>query len=223
MPDRIIAGTGALSGAATLEGNLEGNNTNTATITGTLDGEINLNGTVNLDDANMAGNMNYQGSLAGMNVTNGAASATLSIRMGQDGQDGRDGFSPTITVHKDTKTEYVLKITDINGSYLTPNLYPDIEGLQDVATLVAGKVDEDLKEYPVLKPTTLSANQRQETYLYVNAVGLNRKIQLSEIALEKETIDRIGTKLQTVDIVPERENWKIGDYILLDIIPQDNN
>ena len=36
--------------------------------------------------------------------------------------DGADGFSPTITVKTATSSEYVLTITDKNGSYDTPNL-----------------------------------------------------------------------------------------------------
>lgn len=39
-----------------------------------------------------------------------------------DGEDGDDGFSPTITVKSSTSTEYILTITDKNGSYDTPNL-----------------------------------------------------------------------------------------------------
>lgn len=41
---------------------------------------------------------------------------------GQDGAPGADGFSPTITVKTATSSEYVLTITDKNGSYDTPNL-----------------------------------------------------------------------------------------------------
>lgn len=36
--------------------------------------------------------------------------------------DGADGFSPTIVVKSSTATEYILTITDKNGSYDTPNL-----------------------------------------------------------------------------------------------------
>ena len=39
-----------------------------------------------------------------------------------DGADGNDGFSPTIVVKTSTSSEYVLTITDKNGSYDTPNL-----------------------------------------------------------------------------------------------------
>lgn len=35
---------------------------------------------------------------------------------------GEDGFSPTITEHTNTSTEYRLSITDKNGSFVTPNL-----------------------------------------------------------------------------------------------------
>lgn len=41
---------------------------------------------------------------------------------GKDGRDGADGFSPTVTVKTQTSTDYVLEITDKNGSYDTPNL-----------------------------------------------------------------------------------------------------
>ena len=38
----------------------------------------------------------------------------------------RDGFSPTIDVFEETDKTYILNITDYRGSYLTPNLMPDI-------------------------------------------------------------------------------------------------
>ena len=41
---------------------------------------------------------------------------------GRDGTDGADGFSPTITVKSSTSSEYILTITDKEGSYDTPNL-----------------------------------------------------------------------------------------------------
>ena len=41
---------------------------------------------------------------------------------GTDGTDGADGFSPTITVKSSTSSEYILTITDKEGSYDTPNL-----------------------------------------------------------------------------------------------------
>ncbi len=41
---------------------------------------------------------------------------------GIPGQNGNDGFSPVIAVKTQTPTEYVLSITDKNGSFDTPNL-----------------------------------------------------------------------------------------------------
>lgn len=48
--------------------------------------------------------------------------STMLVYDGTDGQDGDDGFSPTIVVKSSTSTEYILTITDKNGSYDTPNL-----------------------------------------------------------------------------------------------------
>lgn len=41
---------------------------------------------------------------------------------GIQGENGEDGFSPTITVKEDTSTSYKLTITDVEGSFDTPNL-----------------------------------------------------------------------------------------------------
>ena len=41
---------------------------------------------------------------------------------GEPGTNGTDGYSPTITVKENTSDRYVLTITDVNGSYDTPNL-----------------------------------------------------------------------------------------------------
>ena len=41
---------------------------------------------------------------------------------GKDGKNGKDGFSPTIEEYENTDNSYILKITDKNGSYNTPNL-----------------------------------------------------------------------------------------------------
>ena len=42
--------------------------------------------------------------------------------IGQGALKGQDGFSPTVVVKTNTDSEYVLTITDANGSYDTPNL-----------------------------------------------------------------------------------------------------
>ena len=152
MDEKIVAlGAGTISGTDQNKGSISAETHYSGAISGVVGNAENLNGNVTINK-DVAATISDTGSLAAMNVTNGASTATLSLRPGIDGQDGKDGFSPTITVEKDTKTEYVLRITDINGSYLTPNLYPDIKGLEDIEALVAGKVDEDLAEYTLLDP-----------------------------------------------------------------------
>lgn len=51
---------------------------------------------------------------------------------GTDGKNGADGFSPTVEVSENTDNSYILKITDKNGSFETPNLkgLPVIELLE---------------------------------------------------------------------------------------------
>ena len=221
MPEKevvIVGGVADIQGSSQNTGSVSGSAAYSGAISGSIpENTGQLSGVVT--DANeLNGNLASGASVSAVNVTEGVTGATLSLRIGQDGADGKDGFS---TVHKDTKTEYVLKVTNKDGSYLTPNLYPDIEGLQDVAALVAGKVDEDLAEYPVINPTLLTVGQREESYLYARTLNVNRKIALSEVALEVETVDKIKKKLQTVAAVPDAKDWKVGDYILLDFVPED--
>lgn len=224
MPEKevvIVGGVADIQGSSQNTGSVSGSAAYSGAISGSIpDNTGQLSGVVT--DANdLNGNLASGASVSAVNVTEGVTGATLSLRIGQDGADGKDGFSPTITVHKDTKTEYILKVTNKDGSYLTPNLYPDLEGLQDVVTLVASKVDEDLAEYELIDPKILTVNQRADSYLYTRSLGRNRKIALGEVALEAETNEKIRTKLQTVEVVPEQSDWKIGDYILLDFVPKD--
>lgn len=62
---------------------------------------------------------------------------------GERGADGSDGFSPTITVAEDTSNSYILTITDINGSFDTPNL-KGADGTSDSSTSIT--IDEELSE-----------------------------------------------------------------------------
>lgn len=224
MPEQnviIVGGVGSIDTSATLNGNVAGQNEYTGHLAAVVDENTGLLSGTLADNSELIGVSVRNGSLSAINQVNGATGASLSLRPGIDGADGKDGFSPTITVHKDTPTEYVLKITNKDGSYFTPNLYPDIEGLQDVAALVASKVDEDLAEYPVIDPNLLTIQQRESSFLYTRTLDVNRKIALSEVALEKEVNEKIRTKLQTVAQVPLADEWRVGDYILLDYIPTD--
>jgi hypothetical protein len=122
--------------------------------------------------------------------------ARLDVHYGVDGKPGKDGVSPTIVVEKDTDTEYILKVTDIKGSFLTPNLKPTINEKENWDK----KVDEDLLEYPLINPTTLTTAQREGTFLYAREqhVDKNSKISLSVVALKPEVDEQIKNKLQTV-------------------------
>ena len=48
---------------------------------------------------------------------------------GPKGEQGESGFSPTITEKINTDNEYVLTITNKNGSFNTPNLKPNIPNI----------------------------------------------------------------------------------------------
>ena len=159
-------------------------------------------------------------------------SGTLSIHYGADGQPGgaaahrharpgKDGFSPTITVFKEDQKTYILEITDVNGTYLTPNLITYIEGSADIRPLIAGKLDADLAPYAEVDPVTLSVSQRNSAYLYVRRDDKDEgnKITLSTIALKEEleeVEEKIKRKFQTLQDL-DTANWEVGDYIFLEM------
>lgn len=178
---------------------------------GTQEGD--LTGTVVADSQLTA---SLENAVQPINVTlgtnNDQIGASLSIHYGADGRPGKDGFSPTITVYKQDKKTYVLQITDVNGSYLTPNLQgQDGEGAN-------GKVDEDLEKYRLINPVTLTKSQRDNSFVYVRRadLGEGNKVALSDIALKEEVDEQIKRKLRTVQERPTEE-WKVGDYIFLEI------
>ena len=211
---------GTFSQQATIDGNIENNS-----------GEISA--TVNTDQGEISGvletleEVEYQGGIALVagsisgEISNEtpAMNATLTVRYGADGAPGKDGFSPTITVHKEDKKTYILKITDVNGSYYTPNLKAGWEGIIDVE----GKVDEDLAKYRHFNPVTLTIDQRKNSFLYVRRDDKdeNTKISLESVALTEEVNEQIRQKLQTVSERPT-EDWKVGDYIFLETGESDN-
>lgn len=147
----------------------------------------------------------------GQTAISGTIYGTLSVRHGADGKDGQDGFSPRIAVVKDTETEYVLRITDAEGSFDTPNLLGNgKQGVseEEVKRLIAGKLDADLKEAPLLeKPTMLTTAQRESAMLYVYREtengGVQNKLSLSTLALKEEVDDAIAKKIRTVSEAPK--------------------
>jgi hypothetical protein len=192
--------------------------------------EGSINATLTTEQGELSGSLNADTALTGrielqeraLNATVNAdaegLSARLSIHYGADGQPGKDGYSPTITVYEQTDTTYILKITDVNGSYLTPNL----QG-QDGEGGGKGKVDEDLVKYRLVDPTKLTPDQRDQSLLYVRRNDLNEgnKVTLSHIALTQEVDQKIKQKLQTVTDRATTQ-WKIGDYIFLEVPGEDD-
>lgn len=55
-------------------------------------------------------------------ITDAVGTHTATLSNGRDGTDGVDGISSEVSVKTNTETEYVLTITDKNGSFDTPNL-----------------------------------------------------------------------------------------------------
>lgn len=62
---------------------------------------------------------------------------------GADGSNGIDGVSPTISIAENTSNSYILTITDINGSFNTPNL-KGADGTSGSGTSIT--VDTELSE-----------------------------------------------------------------------------
>lgn len=163
----------------------------------------------------------------GQTAISGTIYGTLSVRHGADGKDGQDGFSPRIVAIKDTETEYVLRITDVDGSFDTPNLLGGgKQGVseEEVKRLIAGKLDADLSPIALLeKPTMLTTAQRESAMLYLHREteegGVQNKLSLSTLALKEEVDDAIAKKVRTVSEQPK--DWKVGDYIFLEIPRED--
>lgn len=148
--------------------------------------------------------------LNGQSAISGTIRGTLSVRHGADGKDGEDGFSPRIVAIKDTETEYILRITDVDGSFDTPNLLGGGKqgvSVEEVERLIAGKLDADLNDAELIaNPLILTAAQRESAMLYIHREtedsGVKNKLSLSTIALKEETEQLINSKIRTVQTQP---------------------
>lgn len=122
---RSLQGAGALKGQQGIPGQDGKDGTTYSPIVGTvtlLDETQNATVSVTIDeDAKTAkfhfgiprGNRGEKGEQGEQGLT------------GSPGTDGSDGISPTIDVISETDSEYILRITDKNGSITTPNLRGD--------------------------------------------------------------------------------------------------
>lgn len=169
-----------------------------AILNGEISGEGLISGVVERNEEELSATISTQQETLNTTLTVKGTNqtASLNVHYGVDGKPGKDGFSPTISVYKETKKEYILKITNKDNSYLTPNLMPDIDevlGLDE-------KVDKDLTLYTEIEPTILNAKQRDETLLYAYDVKKQQplSVKITEIALKKEVDKQIKRKLQTV-------------------------
>lgn len=63
---------------------------------------------------------------------------------GPQGIQGDSGFSPVISVEKDTDNEFILRITNKNSSFLTPNLKNNLDfiNLKNDVKNIYSKLDE---------------------------------------------------------------------------------
>lgn len=105
---------------------------------------------------------------------------------------GINGFSPNISIYKDTETEYILKITNQSGTYNTPNL-----------KVIVSKTDESqiIKSY-----TDLTDKPK------INGVEINGELSLGDLKIN-ETLKEEGyvsksdfpTYAETMSILNESE------------------
>ena len=113
------------------------------------------------------GSQGIQG-LQGLKGDKGDTGATGQA--GANGIDGVDGFSPTITVFENTDTSYKLNITDVNGSFQTPNL----KGSSGGGT--GGTTDYTaLSNKPKINSAELSGNKTSADLGIANAEHRDRK------------------------------------------------
>ena len=86
----------------------------------------------------------------GLNGTNGSN--------GENGADGQDGFSPTITEHENTQNSYILSITNKDGSFNTPNLKANVEGIGAIYRFSESSVSSSFSGTTELYKTDLIGN-----------------------------------------------------------------
>lgn len=101
---------------------------------------------------------------------------------GKDGENGIDGISPTITIAENTTNSYILTITDINGSFDTPNL----KGADGTSGSVSIKLDENF-DYSAHSSAPSTAFFTQQNTIVIQRITANT----DKIASLEETISNI--------------------------------
>lgn len=101
---------------------------------------------------------------------------------GKDGTNGVDGISPTISIAENTLNSYILTITDMNGSFNTPNL----KGADGTSGSVSIKLDENF-DYSAHSSAPSTAFFTQQNTIVTQRITANA----DKIASLEETISNI--------------------------------
>lgn len=121
---------------------------------------------------------------------------------GPQGPQGEKGFSPDISVEKDTLSEYVLRITNEGGYFLTANLREHKEDRggtyirydRDTGVMYAGDADyASTEKYGVMRLATEEDLLTQEESLAVSSAILNGY-------LEKYYLNKVNGDVVTGDV-----------------------
>lgn len=112
-----------------------------------------------------------------------------------------DGFSPTIEIAKNTNTEYILSITDKNGTITTPNFMPDDTLAYDDSE-VRSLINQNVK----------SIENIQNNYSLSADVGalLDLNIDPSTYVMTIQLKNKDGTSLSTGTVDLPLETMVVG-------------
>lgn len=142
---------------------------------------------------------------------------------GPQGPQGEKGFSPDISVEKDTLSEYVLRITNEGGYFLTANLREHKEDRggtyirydRDTGVMYAGDADYATTEkYGMMRLATEADLLTQEESLAVSSAILNSY-------LEKYYLNKVNGDAVTGDVY-FRGRTGFTEPILVDGLKGDN-
>ncbi len=127
---------------------------------------------------------------------------------GKDGSNGIDGFSPTISIAESTSSSYILTITDVNGSFNTPNLKGQ-DGTSGSGTSIT--IDDTF--------SIVSENPVQNKVISSKIVEINANISTINETIDSIPIITIDTELSETSENPVQNkviNQNLG-YIWTDI------
>ena len=116
---------------------------------------------------------------------------------GKDGTNGVDGISPTISIAENTLNSYILTITDMNGSFNTPNL----KGADGTSGSVSIKLDENF-DYSAHSSAPSTAFFTRQNTIVTQRISTNT----DKIASLEETISSIPIIIVDTELSETSEN-----------------